>query len=156
MLFNFFFSFFLYFRNGYACQCIYRWWRERQRNGNCTRRPCYGSLRSVSWRLYWQEKPPPSLPQSKYLVGIYESSRRVSSSAMLSCCLQIRFTSHVKNSFSHRSTFLMRIRMSGNSLWDGWGLFTQKSILGSEKYGYCHDQWALWLGCFWGFFVLFF
>lgn len=65
------FSFFLfYFRDGYARQRIYRWRRERQRDGNCTRRPCYGSIRSVRRGLCWQEKPPPSLPQNMYLWAV--------------------------------------------------------------------------------------
>lgn len=156
MLFNFFFPFFYILGMGMLASV----YTDDEERGNAMGIALGGLAMGVLGQWVGgsagKRNHPPSLPQSKYLVGIYESSRRVSSSAMLSCCLQIRFTSHVKNSFSHRSTFLMRIRMSGNSLWDGWGLFTQKSILGSEKYGYCHDQWALWLGCFLGFFVLFF
>lgn len=91
------FSFFFFnCRDGFACHCLHGWWRERQRNGNCTWRPGYGSVRSVSWRLCWQKKPSPGIPKD-----VLGSSRRVSLVSLVLCSLQTGFMMHGRNSFSH-------------------------------------------------------
>lgn len=127
----FFFSFYLFFycRDGFACHCLYGRWRERQRNGNCTWRPGYGSIRSVSWRLCWQKKPSPSHPKTCPW-ELWQQQK-----GLIGCSLQTGFVVLVKNSFSHSSHSLCGYTFKQ------WSL----RCLGSVYIAECSGEWGIWL-----------
>lgn len=121
-------------RDGTACHCLHRRWRKGQRDGNCTWRPGYGSIRSVSWRLCWQKKWFPSHPKAcswdlwKQQKGLTGCHGVVQSPDWIN--------GECEEQLFPQQAFPVWIHMSSSNLWDVWVLFTLHSVFG---------EWRIWL-----------